>query len=110
MRSKQKNSKVPAERVVKYIRRARRKPYSAEEKIRIVLEGLRGDDSLAELYRREGIAQLMRIADSQKLTPHQVVTLNNHAPAFKDRLTAQSMDMQRTTLIDLVERVHISPS
>ena len=57
MRSKQKNSKVPAERVVKYIRRARRKPYSAEEKIRIVLEGLRGDDSLAELCRREGIAQ-----------------------------------------------------
>ena len=32
MRSKQKNSKVPADRVVKYIRRARRKPYSAEEK------------------------------------------------------------------------------
>ena len=42
---------------MKDIRRARRKPYSAEEKIRIVLEGLRGDDSLAELYRREGIAQ-----------------------------------------------------
>ena len=57
MRSKQKNSKVPAEQVVKDIRRARRKPYSAEEKIRIVLEGLRGDDSLAELCRREGIAQ-----------------------------------------------------
>ena len=57
MRSKQKNSKVPADRLVKYIRRARRKPYSAEEKIRIVLEGLRGDDSLAELCRREGIAQ-----------------------------------------------------
>ena len=57
MRSKQKNSKVPAERVVKDIRRVRRKPYSAEEKIRIVLEGLRGDDSLAELCRREGIAQ-----------------------------------------------------
>ena len=57
MKSKQKNSKVPAERVVKDIRRARRKPYSAEEKIRIVLEGLRGDDSLAELCRREGIAQ-----------------------------------------------------
>ena len=54
MRSKQKNSKVPADRLVKDIRRARRKPYSAEEKIRIVLEGLRGDDSLAELCRREG--------------------------------------------------------
>jgi len=42
---------------VKDIRRATRKQYSAEEKIRIVLEGLRGDDSIAELCRREGIAQ-----------------------------------------------------
>jgi len=57
MRPKQKNSKAPAERVVKDIRRATRKQYSAEEKIRIVLEGLRGDDSIAELCRREGIAQ-----------------------------------------------------
>ena len=38
------------------IRRATRKHYSAEEKIRIVLDGLRGDDSIAELCRREGIA------------------------------------------------------
>jgi transposase len=42
---------------VKDIRRATRKQYSAEEKIRIVLEGLRGEDSIAELCRREGIAQ-----------------------------------------------------
>jgi transposase len=52
-----KQSKAPAERVVKDIRRATRKQYSAEEKIRIVLEGLRGEDSIAELCRREGIAQ-----------------------------------------------------
>ena len=45
------------ELVVKDIRRATRKQYSAEEKIRIVLEGLRGEDSIAELCRREGIAQ-----------------------------------------------------
>jgi len=57
MKSKQKKSKAPAERVVKDIRRATRKQYSAEEKIRIVLEGLRGDDSIAELCRKEGIAQ-----------------------------------------------------
>jgi transposase len=57
MRPKQKNSKASAERVVKDIRRATRKQYGAEEKIRIVLEGLRGDDSIAELCRREGIAQ-----------------------------------------------------
>ena len=54
---KAKYSKAPAEREVKDIRRATRKQYSAEEKIRIVLEGLRGEDSIAELCRREGIAQ-----------------------------------------------------
>tara|TARA_R110000787_G_scaffold137495_1_gene251049 strand:- start:87 stop:455 length:369 start_codon:yes stop_codon:yes gene_type:complete len=54
---KAKHSKATAERVVKDIRRATRKQYSAEEKIRIVLEGLRGDDSIAELCRKEGIAQ-----------------------------------------------------
>lgn len=42
---------------VKDIRRATRRQYSAEEKIRIVLDGLRGEDSIAELCRREGIAQ-----------------------------------------------------
>lgn len=57
MKAKQKTSKTSADRVVKDIRRATRKQYSAEEKIRIVLEGLRGDDSIAELCRREGIAQ-----------------------------------------------------
>ena len=57
MKAKQKLSKASADRVVKDIRRATRKQYSAEEKIRIVLEGLRGDDSIAELCRREGIAQ-----------------------------------------------------
>jgi transposase len=50
-------TKEPAERVVQNIRRATRKRYSAEEKIRIVLEGLRGEESIAELCRREGISQ-----------------------------------------------------
>ena len=57
MRSKRASSKAPAERVVKDIRRKTRRQFSAEEKIRIVLEGLRGDDSIAELCRKEGIAQ-----------------------------------------------------
>jgi transposase len=52
-----KHSKPSAGAVVKDIRRATRKQYGAEEKIRIVLEGLRGEDSIAELCRREGIAQ-----------------------------------------------------
>jgi transposase len=50
-------TKAPAEAVVKDIRRATRRHFSAEDKIRIVLEGLRGDDSIAELCRKEGIAQ-----------------------------------------------------
>ena len=47
--------KPPADAVVKDIRRATRRHFSAEDKIRIVLEGLRGEDSIAELCRREGI-------------------------------------------------------
>jgi transposase len=50
-------AKEPAEQVVKGIRRATRRQFSAEEKIRMVLSGLRGEDSIAELCRRERIAQ-----------------------------------------------------
>jgi len=57
MKPKSSNAKSPAERVVKDIRRKTRRHFSAEDKIRIVLDGLRGDDSIAELCRREGIAQ-----------------------------------------------------
>ena len=49
--------KPPADRVVRDIRRATRKHYSAEDKIRIVLESLRGEESIAALCRREGIAE-----------------------------------------------------
>jgi Transposase len=57
MRQKSGPVKEPAEKVVKDIRRATRRQFSAEEKIRIVLEGLRGEESIAELCRREGIVQ-----------------------------------------------------
>jgi transposase len=57
MRPKPSSPKKPATQVVKDIRRATRRLYGAEEKIRIVLEGLRGDDSIAEVCRKEGIAQ-----------------------------------------------------
>ena len=46
-----------AESTVRNIRRNTRKKYGAEEKIRIVLEGLKGESTIAELCRREGIAQ-----------------------------------------------------
>ena len=57
MRQKPGARKSHGEKVIKDIRRATRKQYSAEEKIRIVLDGLKGEDSIAELCRREGIAQ-----------------------------------------------------
>ena len=52
--TKQKDS---AEKAIRDIRRVTRRQYSAEEKIRIVLEGLRGESSIAELCRKENINQ-----------------------------------------------------
>ena len=57
MRTKKIQSNGSAEKTVKAIRRATRRQYAAEEKIRIVLEGLRGEESIAELCRREQINQ-----------------------------------------------------
>lgn len=57
MRQKSGSGKASAEKVIKDIRRVTRKQYSAEEKIRIVLEGLRGEETIAALCRREGIAE-----------------------------------------------------
>ena len=57
MRQKSQTRQTGAAKAIKDIRRATRKQYSAEEKIRIVLDGLRGEESIAELCRREGIAQ-----------------------------------------------------
>lgn len=70
MRQTTRTRKSPGEKIVKDIKRAHhctavdtqyrwegRKQYSSEEKIRIVLDGLRGEDSIAELCRREGISQ-----------------------------------------------------
>src|SRR6187401_1078913 len=57
MRQRDKQAPPSAEETVRDIRRATRRHFSAEEKIRIVLDGLRGEDSIAELCRKEGIAQ-----------------------------------------------------
>ena len=59
MKQKSGPDKVPAEKVLKDIRRQTRRQYSAEEKIRIGLEGLRGEENISELCRREGIAASM---------------------------------------------------
>ena len=58
--------KPSAEAVISSIRRKTRRKYSAEEKIRIVMEGLRGEDSVAELCRREGMSQSLYYAWSKE--------------------------------------------
>ncbi len=57
MRQKTEAARPSAEKVIQDIRRVTRKHYGAEEKIRIVLDGLRGEESIAALCRREGIAE-----------------------------------------------------
>ena len=57
MRQKTEVTKPSSEKVIQVIRRVTRKQYGAEEKIRIVLDGLRGEESIAALCRREGIAE-----------------------------------------------------
>ena len=57
MRQKSGQSKAAADKAVKGIRRKTRKHYSAEEKIRVVLAGLRGEESIASLCRQEGITE-----------------------------------------------------
>jgi transposase len=67
MRKNPVTTKAPAEQVVKDIRCATRKLHGSEEKIRIVLSGLRGENSIAELCRREGIAQSLYYSWSKEL-------------------------------------------
>ncbi|HEU4806299.1 MAG TPA: transposase, partial [Nitrobacter sp.] len=92
--------KAPAERVLKDIRRQTRRQYSAEEKIRIVLEGLRGEENISELCRREGIAASMYYGWSKEVleagkrrlagdtaraaTPGEVKDLRREATALKE--------------------------
>ncbi len=51
--------KQKTESIVRDIRRKTRKKYTSEEKIRIVLEGLRGEESISEICRQEGIAPIL---------------------------------------------------
>ena len=110
MRAKSSSHKAPAERVVKGIRRATWKQYSAEEKIRIVLDGLRGEDSIAELCRREGIAQSLyyvwskefleagkrRLAGdtSRAATTDEVKDLRREAVALKEVVAEQTLELR----------------
>ena len=110
MRAKSSSPKTPAEKVVKDIRRATRKHYSAEDKIRIVLDGLRGEDSIAELCRRESIAQSMYYGWSKEFleagkrrlagdtaraaTGDEVKELCREAGALKEVVAEQALELR----------------
>ena len=100
--------KRSAEKTVRDIRRATRRHYSAEDKIRIVLEGLRGEDSIAELCRREGInsnvyyrwskefleAGKKRLSGdtAREVTSEEVKDLRAESAALKGALAEQVME------------------
>ena len=89
-----------SEKVIRNIRRKTRRQYSAEEKIRIVLAGLRGEESIAVLCRREGIAESLYYSWSKEFleagkrrlsgdtarqaTSPEVKCLRSEALAFKE--------------------------
>ena len=102
--------KTPAERVVRDIRRATREHHSAEDKIRIVLEGLRGEDSIAALCRREGIAESLYYSWSKEFleagkrrlagdtaraaTSDEVKALRQEARALKEVVAEQALELR----------------
>jgi transposase len=110
MRQKSGTTESPSERIVKTIRRATRKQYSAEEKIRIVLDGLRGEHSIAELCRREGIAESLyynwskefleagkrRLAGdtARAATSSEVKELRRQAQELKEVVAEQALDLR----------------
>ena len=102
MRQKPGTPKPTADRVVRDIRRKTRKRHSAEEKIRIVLEGLRGDDSIAELCRREGIAQSLYYSWSKEFLEagkrRLAGDLSVHSQAKLSAIARQLNERPRKTL------------
>lgn len=110
MRQKTGTPVTSSERIVKDIRRATRKHHSAEEKIRIVLDGLRGEYSIAELCRREGIAESLYYSWSKEFleagkrrlagdtaraaTSIEVRDLRREARALKEVVAEQAVELR----------------
>ena len=110
MRQKPGPRRSHGEKITKDIRRATRKQYSAEEKIRIVLDGLKGEDSIAELCRREGIAQSLyyswskefleagkkRLAGdtAREATSNEVKGLRREARDLKEVVAEQALELR----------------
>jgi transposase len=107
---KARTPEMPSERVVRDIRRATRKQYSAEEKIRIVVDGLRGECSIAELCRREGIAESLYYSWSKEFleagkrrlagdtaraaTSSEVTDLRRQAQELKAVVAEQALELR----------------
>jgi transposase len=110
MRQKSGTPETPSERVVRDIRRATRKHHSAEEKIRIVLEGLRGEHSIAEICRREGLAESLYYSWSKEFleagkrrlagdtarsaTSGEVKNLKREAQDLKEVVAEQALELR----------------
>lgn len=80
---------------MKDIRRQTRRHFSAEDKMRIVLDGLRGEDSIADLYRKEGIAQSLYYTGSKEF----METDKRHLASDTARAatTGEVQDLRRET-------------
>jgi transposase len=113
--------------VVKGIRRATRRHFSAEDKISIVLEGLRGEDSIAELCRKEGIAQSLYYVWSKEFmeagkrrlagdtaraaTTDEVKDLRREARALKEcvaDLTLENRLLKKSMIADRATKNEVS--
>ena len=110
MRQKSHSTDLSSEEIVKGIRRATRKRYSAEEKIRIVLDGLRGEHSIAELCRREDIAEGLYYSWSKEFleagkrrlagdtaraaTSDEVKDLRRQAQELKEVVAEQALELR----------------
>jgi transposase len=108
MRQKSMSKKDPVKKMVRDIRRKTRRKHSTEEKIRIVLEGLRGEESIASLCCREGIAESLyyswskefleagkkRLAGdtAREATSQEVKTLRAEARSLKEALAEQMLE------------------
>jgi transposase len=94
--------KESTEKKMRNIRRQNRKKYSAEEKIRIVLEGLRGDESIAELCRREGLSQSMYYKWSKEFMEAGKQRLAGNTKRQADSTEVKDLRKQNNQLKELV--------
>lgn len=100
MRTKSPTSKAPAERVLKDIRRATRRHFSADDKIRIVLEGLRGVDSIAEPCR------LIELGYAPFNRGQLICKISLSAKCL--RITTQAFGLRRATDLSVSMRPSVS--